>query len=170
MTCQPFTYADYMAKKQVRWLDEREQRAWRGFHAMRAQLISHLGRQLQADSGISDADFEVLVAVSEAPRQRTRAVDLGQHLGWEKSRLSKQVSRMEVRGLVRREECATDSRSSDVVLTAEGKRVITAAAPAHLVEIRKSFIDLLTPEQLDTLAEISDIVVANLDKQQRESA
>ena len=158
-----------MARKKVPWLSEREQRAWRGFHDLRTQLLSQLGRQLQRDSGISEADFEVLVTVSEAPGQRLRAVDLGRRLGWEKSRLSKQVTRMEGRGLVIREECRPVGRGADVVLTAEGRRVIDAAAPLQAVEIRRLFIDLLTPEQLDSLAEISRVVLANLDREDREA-
>lgn len=157
-----------MGRKQVPWLDEREQRAWRGFHDLRTQLLSHLARQLQRDSGLSEADFEVLVTVSEAPAQRIRAVDLGRRLGWEKSRLSKQVTRMEGRGLVRREDCRPASRGADVVLTVEGKKVIGAAAPLHVVEVRRLFIDLLTPEQLDALAEISQVVVDNLERESRE--
>ena len=158
-----------MARKKVPWLSEREQHAWRGFHDLRTQLLSQLGRQLQRDSGISEADFEVLVTVSEAPGQRLRAVDLGRRLGWEKSRLSKQVTRMEGRGLVSREECRPVGRGADVVLTAEGRRVIDAAAPLQAVEIRRLFIDLLTPEQLDSLAEISRVVLANLDREDREA-
>ena len=158
-----------MARKKVPWLSEREQRAWRGFHDLRTQLLSQLGRQLQRDSGISEADFEVLVTVSEAPGQRLRAVDLGRRLAWEKSRLSKQVTRMEGRGLVSREECRPFGRGADVVLTAEGRRVIDAAAPLQAVEIRRLFIDLLTPEQLDSLAEISRVVLANLDHEDREA-
>jgi len=158
-----------MSRKPVPWLDQREQRAWRGFHDLRTQLLSRLARQLQQDSGLSEADFEVLVTVSEAPAQRIRAVELGRRLGWEKSRLSKQVTRMEARGLVQREDCRPPSRGADVVLTAEGKKVIRAAAPLQVVEIRRLFIDLLTPEQLDTLAVISQVVVDNLDRESRDS-
>ena len=131
---------------------------------MRTQLLSRLARQLQSDSGLSEADFEVLVYVSEAPDQRIRAVDLGKRLGWEKSRLSKQVSRMETRGLVRRKDCRSGQRGTDIVLTAQGKRAITAAAPLQAVEIRRLFADALTPEQLDALAEISQAVVDNLER------
>jgi DNA-binding MarR family transcriptional regulator len=152
----------------VPWLDQRELRAWRGFHDMRTQLLSQLARQLQTDSGLSEADFEVLVHVSEAPSQRIRAVDLGRRLGWEKSRLSKQVSRMQNRGLVRRELCENDRRGADIVLTAQGKRAIKEAAPQHTVEIRRLFIDPLTPKQLDALAEISEAIIDNLERLERE--
>jgi DNA-binding MarR family transcriptional regulator len=147
------------------WLDAEEDRAWRGFHALRTQLLGHLNRSLLEESGLSGADFEVLVAVSEAPGKRLRAVELGRALGWEKSRLSHHVTRMESRDLVRREECKDGSRGADVVLTAFGGRTIAAAAPPQLAEIRANFIDLLTPAQLRTLAEIADVVVKHLGAQ-----
>ena len=117
---------------------------------------------------MSGADFEVLVAVSEAPGKRLRAVELGQTLGWEKSRVSHQVTRMESRDLVRRGECKDGSRGADVVLTAFGRKSIKAAAPIQLGEIRANFIDLLTPAQLRTLAEIADVVVTHLETQASE--
>jgi hypothetical protein len=83
-----------------RWLDEREHAAWRAFLSMKTQLDAHLAYDLRQDSGLSSADFAVLVGVSEAPGRRIRAHLLGAHLVWEKSRLSKQISRMEARGLV----------------------------------------------------------------------
>lgn len=159
-----------MAHDPTLGLDERESRAWRGFHDMRTQLLSRLARQLQTDSGLSEADFEVLVFVSEAPDHRIRTVELGRRLGWEKSRLSKQVSRMASRGLVLREQCRSGERGAEVVLTAEGRRAIKAAAPRHAVEIRRLFADVLTPDQLDALTEISATILENLERLSREEA
>jgi DNA-binding MarR family transcriptional regulator len=130
---------------------------------MRTQLLARLSRSLLEESGLSGADFEVLVAVSEAPGKRMRAVELGRALGWEKSRLSHQVTRMEARGLVCREECKNGSRGAEVVLTALGRRTIDAAAPMQLAQTRANFIDLLSPAQLRTLAEIADIVLEHLE-------
>src|SRR5947199_9866319 len=115
----------------TRWLDDREQAAWRGFLAMRSRLLSHLGRELQRQSGLSDADYAVLVELSEAPRRRLRLGALGARLDWEKSRLSKQISRMTGRGLVEREECATDGRGAFAVLTKTGLQAVQTAAPLH---------------------------------------
>jgi DNA-binding MarR family transcriptional regulator len=66
------------------------------------------------------------------------------------------------RGLVRRESCPTDSRGAFVALTAAGRKAIEAAAPRHVEHVRRWFIDSLTPEQLDALADISDAVLAKL--------
>lgn len=152
-----------MVQNLVPWLDVDEERAWRGFHALRTQLLARLNRSLLVESGLSGADFEVLVVVSEAPGKRMRAVELGSALGWEKSRLSHQVTRMEARGLVCREECKFGSRGAEVVLTALGRRTVKVAAPVQLAEVRANFIDLLSPAQLRTLAEIAEIVLEHLE-------
>jgi len=148
---------------EVRWLDEREQRAWRGLMNLQAQLGAHLRRSLVRDSGLSDADYEVLVHLSEAPDDRLRIFELVRALQWEKSRLSHQLRRMEQRGLLERSECPTDGRGAFVSLTPEGRASIVAAAPRHVAEVRRHFVDVLTPDQLDAMAEISDAVLTSLE-------
>ncbi len=152
-----------------RWLDEREGRAWRGFHALRTQLLSHLARQLSRECGITEADYAVLVNVSEAPGQRIRSRELGRQLGWDRSRLSHQIARMEARGSVKRAPCNGDARGFDVVLTHTGRAAIKAAAPLHLEAVRHCFADLLTPKQLDTLGDIAEIITSHLDSEHGES-
>ncbi len=150
-----------MAKKAR--LTPREDEVWRSYVRMHAQLLRHLNRQLQADSDLSLQDYEVLVHLSEAEAGRLRAFELGTALQWEKSRLSHHLSRMEKRGLVAREDCTTDARGAFVVITRAGRKAIELTAPAHVAEVRKVFLDALTPEQLDTLGTISDAVLARLD-------
>jgi DNA-binding MarR family transcriptional regulator len=143
------------------WLSEREQRAWRSYVGSQSLLKAALARELQRDSGLSEADFEMLVLLSEASGRRLRAFELGAAAGWEKSRLSHHLTRMEQRGLITREQCA-DSRYFDIVLTDHGLDVIQAAAPRHVAHVREWFVAALTPEQLDTLAEACDAVSAQV--------
>jgi DNA-binding MarR family transcriptional regulator len=150
------------AVDEPRWLDEHEARAWRGFISMQSQLLRRLSRELQRDSSLSEADFEVLVQLSEAPDGRQRLFELGRATQWEKSRLSHHLSRMAQRGLVVRETCPTDSRGAFVRLTEEGRAAIEEAAPKHVEHVRRWFIDVLGPVQLDTLAAISEKVLAGL--------
>ena len=147
---------------QPRWLNQREARAWRQFLRMQAEVRGRAGSRLQRETGLSEADYEVLVNLSEAPDGRLRPTELGGVTQWEKSRLSHHVRRMEERGLVKRTACQTDRRGSFVVLTAAGRRAIERAAPVHVEHVREMFIDALTPAQLDALAEISEAVLARL--------
>jgi DNA-binding MarR family transcriptional regulator len=144
-----------------RWLDAREQRAWRGYLAMQAQLQATLHRRLQADAGLSLADFDVLVALSDRD-EPVRAGELAGLLQWEKSRLSHHLARMERRGLVAREDCPDDARGAFVVLTDAGRRAQEAAAPAHVAAVRELVFDGLAPEQVDALIAVSDEVRARI--------
>lgn len=146
----------------TRWLDEDEQRAWRGYLHMQARLAARLNRQLQDDSGLSLADFAVLVELSEVAGGRTRVLALAEKLQWEKSRLSHQLNRMRARGLVDRQECPNDRRGAFVALTDEGRATIDSAAPQHVETVRRFLFDVLTPDLVAALADISERVTARL--------
>lgn len=146
----------------VPWLDEREERAWRGYQRLTMRLGSSLHRSLMSHSGLSLSDYAVLVCLSEAPDQRLRPYELGAELDWEKSRLSHHLTRMEKRDLVERQQCPGDARGLFIALTPTGRTTIENAAPRHVADVREAFVDLMTPEQLDMIAEMSEKVVAQL--------
>ena len=147
---------------EARWLDEREQRAWRALMVMQDGLSEFLERRLRTRCGLSQADYQVLAHLSEAPEGRLRPFELGRLLRWEKSRLSQHLGRMEKRDLVTREPCATDQRGAVVALTDPGRVLIEAAAPQHVSDVREVFVDHLSSDELDTLAAIGDTVRARL--------
>jgi DNA-binding MarR family transcriptional regulator len=148
----------------VRWLSEREAAAWRGLQTMQLQLNATLARELAGDSDLSYPDYMVLVALTDQPDGRRRPFELAGDLGWEKSRVSHHVSRMVRRGLVDRVRCPSDQRGSFVVITDKGYTALAAAAPGHVGAVRRYVIDRLSPEQLDTLAAISAVVLSALDR------
>src|SRR3954454_12565230 len=137
-----------------RWLDEREERAWRGLMAMQDEMTEFIDRQLRTRFGVSHADYQVLAHLSETPAGRLRPFELGRLLRWEKSRLSQHLGRMERRGLVTRERCPTDQRGAVVGITPHGRELITAAAPHHVNNVRDVFIDQLTKGELKSLISI----------------
>lgn len=129
---------------------------------MRALLDLRINRDLAQDSGLSEPDYDVLSNVSEAPGQALRMNELAAQALWSRSRVSHQVIRMERRGLVIRNDCSDDARGAVVALTGQGRQAIEAAAPDHVRSVRENFIDLLTPQQIDLLAEVSDTVLDHL--------
>lgn len=147
---------------QVQWLDESEQRAWRAFISMTESLLTTLNRQLVTDSDLTSAEFAVLVALTDREPARARVLELAGDLQWEKSRLSHLLSRMQRRGLIERQDCGEDRRGSFVVLTEQGRQVITAAAPGHVTTVRKHLFDVLSPQQVRALEKISLAVAAQL--------
>ena len=137
-----------------RRLTSRELATWRAFIETAEQLRAVLGERLREDSGLSEGDYGVLLALSEAEGRRMRSSALAGRVGWERSRLSHHLGRMERRGLVAREECAEDNRGAEVVATAEGMSAFRRATVPHLRAVRELFLDALTPEQLDDVAGI----------------
>lgn len=127
----------------VPWLDDAEQASWRAFLAMNDELFRHLERGMQERSGLSRQDFAVLVHLSESPEAVIRPSDIGRALGWEQSRTSHQLARMERRGLLRRHPCAEDGRGTAVVLSPAGREAIESAAPGHVRDLRQVFVDVL---------------------------
>ena len=126
---------------------------WRSLLDTTAELRRILGAQLQ-ESGLSPADYQVLLALREAAGTRLRSSELAASIDWERSRLSHHLGRMERRGLVRRSDCATDSRGAEVSLTEDGAGMFRRASAPHLRAIKKHFADALTPEQFEALAGI----------------
>ncbi|MFM2073301.1 MAG: hypothetical protein RLZZ623_3565 [Actinomycetota bacterium] len=148
----------------VQWLDEREERAWRALQFMQMRLEAELARQLVTESGLSYSDYLVLVALTDRTEPRLRLFELGELLGWEKSRLSHQVRRMADRGLVTKEKCDSDRRGAFVAVTKRGRKEIGSAAPGHVRIVRQLFIDKLTPDELDVIASVATRVLAEFDQ------
>lgn len=145
------------------WLNETEQRAWRGLLTVTSRLDAELNRRLQETSGLSQADYAVLVALSEAADGKLRAFEVARSLSWEQSRLSHHLARMQKRGLIDRQECPSDRRGAFVVLTADGRSAIETAAPAHVEAVRELMFEGLSDAQVRTLASVTEKVLKRLD-------
>lgn len=130
---------------------------------MHMRLNAQLHRELAATSDLSGQDYAVLVALTDRPDGRMRLFELAHDLGWERSRVSHQATRMVSRGLVTKEKGCPDRRGSFVVITPQGRAAIEAAAPAHVEAVRRLFIDLVTPRQLDVIGVAAQTVLDALD-------
>jgi DNA-binding MarR family transcriptional regulator len=145
------------------WLSDEEQQAWRATVHLSQLLLRQLDRELNVH-GLSGHDYEILVELSESPDNRLRMTDLADATSQSRSRLSHQISRMEARGLVRRDECEGDKRGTFAVLTRDGMATIERVAPDHVDNVRRHFIDRLTPRQLDEVRDAFGPIVDYLRK------
>ena len=130
-----------------------ERATWRCLVDTTDELRRVLGADLQG-SGLSPADYPVLLALSEAAGRRLRSSELAASIDWERSRLSHHLARMERRGLIRRDDCATDNRGAEVSLTDDGAGSFRRSTAPHMRAIKKHFADALTPEQLGALDDV----------------
>lgn len=126
---------------------------------MHGFLSTELARRLSAESSLSYPEYEVLVYLTDHGGGRLRVYELAELLGWEKSRVSHQVTRMAERGLVTKIPCVDDRRGSFVEVTREGRAEIEAAAPGHVEAVRDLFVNRLTDQQMDQLIQVTHDVL-----------
>jgi DNA-binding MarR family transcriptional regulator len=150
-------------KPDPRKLTDEEDELFATFYRMRRGFDRALDAQLQRDHGVSISELEVLMALVRSPGRRLRVRELVAVTGWEKSRVSHQVTRMEARGFVDRQECAEDKRASYIHLTGEGRRIVVRALPKHTATIRRILFDPLSDEQQAGFLDISRRMLAVID-------
>jgi DNA-binding MarR family transcriptional regulator len=148
-------------------LDERQRLMWKAYRDVYQELSTVLEDQLLRDAGLSGSEYAVLVVLSHAPDGVLRARELGSELGWDRSRLSHLVGRMEKRRLVAREDCEEDARGSMVRLTDAGRATVDGVAPEHSEAVRRYFFNALSSDELETLAVVFDRLLENLRAGQR---
>jgi len=147
----------------VRWLSADQLRAWKKLIAVVELLPGTLESQLQRDSSLSHFEYFTLAMLSEAPERTLRMTALAAHTNATLARLSHVVSRLEKRGLVRREPCAEDRRATNAILTPAGWRAVEAAAPGHAATVLTTVIDPLTPADVADLDRVMGRILEALD-------
>ena len=113
----------------VRWLTPAELDAWLSLVRLLTWLPWSIDQQLQRDANLSMVEYQVLAMLSESPQRTMRMSSLADVTNASLSRLSHLVKRLEGRGLVRREPDPADGRFTNAILTADGLRTLTEAAP-----------------------------------------
>ena len=146
-----------------RWLDElpepdafteEEFHAWRGLIRLRETVTREIDRRLQQGGDLSLADYGILITLATAPRLRLRMSDLGAHRMLTPSGITRVVTRLEERGLLRREADPADGRAALAALTRPGLEALRRAQVVHHATVREFFLERLTPRELDRLARL----------------
>ncbi|HEX6713302.1 MAG TPA: MarR family winged helix-turn-helix transcriptional regulator [Thermoleophilaceae bacterium] len=139
-----------------------QQRAWLAYMRVQLRLTYEMNRELQADSNLSLPDYDVLNALRYAPGGRMRITALAARIGWERSRLSHHVRRLEGRELVESRPAPADRRATEVTLTDRGWDEITHASIGHIDLVRRLFFEGLPDELLGPLTVGLESVYANI--------
>ena len=140
------------------WLSRSQLRVWLAFMGVQQRLGYEMNRQLQADSELSLADYDVLNALSGVPDERMQVGALAAQIGWERSRLSHHAKRMQSRGLVQCDLAASDRRATEIRLTPGGRRAIVEAAPGHVDLVRHLFFGGLPKELLAPMSQALEAI------------
>lgn len=133
-----------------------EVRAWYAYMKVHLRLRYELNHQLRADSGLSLADYDVLVALISERDASMTITALAVRIGWERSRVSHQVKRMAERGLVSLAVDEDDRRATKVSMTAPGTRAFASASIGHVGFVRSAFLDALDEDELGSFAGMLD--------------
>lgn len=146
----------------ARWLDDEEQQVWRSYLAVSRKLPDAIARETRTP-GLSGGYYIMLAMLSEAPGRQLRMSELAELVSSSPSRVSHAVDRLAERGWVRRERSETDRRGSLAVLTEEGMDVVHRSAPQHVNAVRENMFDLISAEELRTMARVFGRLNDNLD-------
>jgi DNA-binding MarR family transcriptional regulator len=137
-------------------LSPHELRVWHAFRSMGEDVMGRVGRDIAEATGLSGPDFGVLSRLAGCGKGEMRQQTLAESMGWDKSRLSHQLTRMQERGLIERREA--DKRVVLVALTQHGREKLTAARPIHAESVRRNLLARLNTGQIETIIRISNIL------------
>jgi DNA-binding MarR family transcriptional regulator len=137
-------------------LSPQELRVWHAFKMMGEDVLDRVGRDIVQATGLSGSDFGVLSRVADLGKGELRQQALAQSMGWDKSRLSHHLTRMQSRKLIQRR--TADARVVFVAITPLGRKKLEAARPAHAASIRRNLLSRLSPQQIETIVRISNLL------------
>jgi DNA-binding MarR family transcriptional regulator len=146
-----------------RWLDDRQQRSWRSFLSGVTLLMDRIDRDMREKHGLSLAEYELLVRLSEAPQHQLRMAELAHSVKNSRSRITHTIRRLEDAGFVVRQACASDGRGVQAVLTDDGFAKLVAAAPDHVDTVRDSLIDVVEAQDLEVIGRALQAVADRLE-------
>ena len=95
-----------------------------------------------AEFGLAPAEFEVCLRLARSPEGLLRMSDLAAQTTLTSSGITRVVDRLVERGLVTRQACAHDRRTTYAVISDSGRQLLARVLPGH-VEILEQW--LITP-------------------------
>ena len=137
-------------------LSPRELRAWHAFKSMGEAVMERVGRDIVEATGLSGSDFGVLSRLADLGKGEMRQQALAVSMGWDKSRLSHHLTRMQSRDLIERRD--GESRVVLVRLTKEGRAKLEMARPVHAASVRRNLLSRLSAAQMETMVRVSDLL------------
>jgi DNA-binding MarR family transcriptional regulator len=147
----------------VRWLTAAEVDSWLSVVRLMTWLPWSIDQQLRRDANLGMAEYQVMARLSQSPGRTLRMSALADLANASLSRLSHLITRLERRGLARREPDPANGRFTNAILTDEGFRTLAAAAPGHVAHVRSLVVDVLSPEQLRRMGLAADRIMSRID-------
>jgi DNA-binding MarR family transcriptional regulator len=140
--------------------DRRGLEAWSSLLRAHATLMRRLDTDLERETGLSLADFDVLAQLAQAHGE-LRMTELADRALISRSGMTRRVARLVDEGLVRRDRASTDARGVVVALTKEGIARLGETAPVHARGISKLFVGQLDDQELALLERALNKVIVD---------
>src|SRR5437870_1883457 len=134
--------------------------AWRSMLRAHATLMRRLDTDLERETGLALADFDVLAQLAEAHGE-LRMTELADRALISRSGMSRRVARLADEGLVRRDRAGSDGRGVVVALTETGIARLAETAPVHARGIAQLFAAQLDDQELALLERALNKVIVD---------
>jgi DNA-binding MarR family transcriptional regulator len=137
-------------------LSPQELRVWHAFKLMGEDVMDRVGRDITQATELSGPDFGVLSRLALRSNGEMRQQTLAESMGWDKSRLSHHLTRMQRKKLIERRDA--DNRTVLVVLTKLGRQKLDAAHPVQAESVRRNLLSRLSSQQIETIVRVSNLL------------
>jgi DNA-binding MarR family transcriptional regulator len=134
--------------------------AWGSLLRAHATLMRRLDTDLERETGLALADFDVLAQLAKAHGE-LRITELADRALISRSGMSRRVARLVDEGLVRRDPASSDARGVVVALTEKGMARLDETAPAHARGVSKLFVGQLDDQELALLGRALNKVIVD---------
>ena len=131
--------------------------AWRSMLRAHASLVRQLETDLERETGLSLADFDVLAQLALGGGE-LRMTELANRALISRSGMTRRVARLAGEGLVHRCGADADGRGVMVRLSDAGVARLTETAPVHARGVAAHFVSRLDDEELAVLERAFDKV------------
>jgi DNA-binding MarR family transcriptional regulator len=128
--------------------------AWGGLLRTHSVVHRELERRLLKSHGLSMSSYEVLLRLAWAGSAGLRMSELAKHPLMTSGGLTRLADRLERDGLIARTRSADDLRGFEARITPAGRRALRRANQQHLADVHELFLDHISEEQLEALAEV----------------
>jgi DNA-binding MarR family transcriptional regulator len=134
-------------------LDIAEQRSWQNFLDSALRMYATLNRSLVDAHHLTLNDVRLLDMLDKSATGSARMGDLADGLMSLPSRVTRQIRRLELQGLVRRGASPDDGRGVLASITPEGRTAVTEAMLTYGDGVRAHFLGRLSRPQIAAMGE-----------------
>lgn len=154
--------AERVAARAVHMMGDDAERSWSSTDSIAWEGLLEISRTLRRGAehvlidrfGLTLSMLGITGRLLHAPNRTLRQTDLADAMGLSVSRVSRVIDALEERGLLERQNCPSDARATNIVLTDAGAALTTRTQHELFGFVQAAFHDRLEADELATLAAV----------------